>query len=56
MFFAHLWVFYPMTTEFGAWYATDFVIGGILCLALAGYGFYLSLAGQSLFTGDLFND
>ena len=56
MFFAHLWVFYPMTTEFGAWYATDFVIGGIVCLTLAGYGFYTSLAGRSLFAGDLLDD
>ena len=56
LFFAHLWVFYPMTTDFGAWYATDFVIGAVLCLALAGYGFYLSLGGQSLFGGKLLDD
>jgi serine/threonine-protein kinase len=51
MFVAHLWVFYPMTTEFTAWYAFDFVIALGICLALAGYGFYTSLAGQSVFGG-----
>jgi hypothetical protein len=56
MFIAHLWVFYPMTTEFTAWYATDFTIGLIICLALAGYGFYTSLAGQSVLSGRLLED
>lgn len=56
LFFAHLWVFFPLTTEIGAWYATDFVIAAILCLALAGYGFYISLGGQSVFGGQLLDD
>jgi hypothetical protein len=56
LFFAHLWVFYPMTTEFTAWYATDFVIALVICVALAAYGFYTSLAGQSLFGGKLLED
>ena len=56
MFFVHIWVFYPMTTDFGAWYATDFVIAVILCLALAVYGFYTSLGGQPLFGGELLDD
>ena len=56
MFVLHLWVFYPMTTELQAWYAFDFVIGAIICLALAGFGFYTSLAGQSVFSGKLLKD
>jgi hypothetical protein len=56
LFFAHLWVYYPMTTELTAWYATDFVFGLIICLALAAYSFYISLAGQSLLAGKLLED
>jgi hypothetical protein len=56
LFFAHLWVFYPMTTELGAWYARDFTIGLGICVALAIYGFYTSLAGQPLFGGRLSQD
>ena len=56
LFVVHLWVFYPMTTELRAWYAFDFVIGAIVCVALAAYGFYTSLAGQSVFSGKLLQD
>lgn len=54
MFFLHLWVFYPMTTELTtteltAWYATHSLIALIICLALAAYGFDIALAGQPLF-------
>jgi len=56
IFVLHLWVFYPVTTELNAWYAFDFTIGAIICLALASYGFYTSLAGQSLFSGKLLRD
>ncbi|MFS8085360.1 MAG: serine/threonine-protein kinase, partial [Acidobacteriota bacterium] len=45
-FFAHLWVFYPITTELTAWYATDFLMALTICIALAVFGFYTSLAGQ----------
>jgi hypothetical protein len=55
-FFTHLWVFYPMTTELTAWYATDFLIALIICVALAVYAFYLSLAGQPLFAAKLLED
>ncbi len=55
-FFAHLWVFYAMTTELSAWYATDFLMGLTICVALAVFGFYTSLAGQSLFGGKLLQD
>jgi serine/threonine protein kinase len=56
MFVAHLWVFYPITSEFTAWYAFDFVVALAICLALAGYGFYTSLAGQSVFGGKFLQD
>jgi Protein kinase domain len=56
MFLSHLWVFFPVTSEFTAWYATDFVISLVICVALAVYGFYTSLAGQSLFGGKLLED
>jgi hypothetical protein len=56
MFFFHLWVFFPITTELTAWYAFDFVIGLVICIALAVYGFYTSLAGQPLFGGRLLDE
>jgi hypothetical protein len=56
MFFFHLWVFFPMTTDLTAWYAFDFVVGLIICVALAVYGFYVSLAGQTLFGGRLLEE
>ena len=56
MFFAHLWVFYAVTTELSAWYATDFLIALTICVALAVFGFYTSLAGQPLFGGKLLED
>ena len=49
IYFVHLMVFYPITSDFSAWYATDFVLGLIIALALAGFGFYTSLAGEPLF-------
>lgn len=55
-FFAHLWVFYPMTTQLSAWYAMDFNMALVICLALVSYGFYTSLAGQPLFGGKLLQD
>jgi serine/threonine-protein kinase len=56
LFFAHLWVFFPMTTELSAWYATDFLMALTLCVALAVFGFYTSLAGQPLFSGKLLQE
>jgi hypothetical protein len=56
IFFAHLAVFYPITTEFTAWYATDFTIALVIFLAVAVYGFYTSLGGQKLLSGKLLGD
>jgi hypothetical protein len=56
IFFLHLNIFYPMTSDFSAWYAADFVLALIIALALAGFGFYTSLAGQPLFRASLPDD
>ena len=56
VFFLHLNIFYPVTSDFAAWYAADFVLALIISLALAGFGFYTSLAGQPLFRGALPDD
>ncbi len=52
----HLVVFYPITTEFSAWYAGDFLLCAGVLIALAVYGFYTSLAGQKIFQGKLLKD
>jgi len=56
VFFSHLVVFYPITTELTAWYATDFTIALVIALALAVYGFYISLGGQKVFSGNLLDE
>jgi hypothetical protein len=56
LFVSHLMVFFPMTTELTAWYATNFTIALAICVALVGYGFYTSLAGQPLFGDKLLQD
>jgi hypothetical protein len=56
IFFLHLMIFYPITSDLSAWYAADFVLALIICLALAGFSFYISLAGQPLFRGALPED
>jgi hypothetical protein len=55
-FFMHLNIFFPITSEFSAWYAGDFVLALIVSLALACYGFYTSLAGQRVFRSGLLED
>ena len=56
VFFSHLVVFYPVTTEFTAWYAIDFTIALVIAIALAAYGFYVSLGGQKLLPGTLLEE
>jgi predicted Ser/Thr protein kinase len=53
LFVLHLNIFFPVTSDFKAWYAGDFVPALFIVLALACYGFYTSLAGQKLFRGDI---
>jgi serine/threonine-protein kinase len=56
LFFLHLNIFFPITSEFTAWYAGDFVLALIISLVLAGYGFYTSLAGQPVFRGKFLEE
>jgi len=56
IFFLHLLIFYPITSDLSAWYAGDFVLASIVCIALAVFGFYTSLAGEPLFRGALPDD
>ncbi len=56
MFVSHLSVFYPITTELTAWYATDFTISLVICFVLAAYGFYASLGGEKLFSGKMLEE
>ena len=50
LFVAHLYVFFPITTEFTAWYATDFTIALVICLVLAGFAAYASVGGSKVFS------
>ena len=45
-----------MTTHLGAWYADSAIAGILATLALAAWGFYASLGGQSLFGEPRFAD
>jgi hypothetical protein len=56
VFFAHLVVFYPITPELTAWYATDFTIALVIAIVLASYGFYSSLGEQKLLSGRLLEE
>ncbi len=56
LFFLHLNIFFPITSEFTAWYAGDFVLALVVSLALAVYGFRVSLGGRALFRGGLLED
>jgi serine/threonine-protein kinase len=56
IFFLHLMIFFPITSDFSAWYATDFVLSAVIGLALVGFGFYTSLAGEPLFRGARLDD
>jgi len=49
-----LWHF-PFTTDFSRWYAGIGMTGLVAFAAIAGYGFWVSLAGQPLFKDDLGN-
>ncbi len=55
-FFLHLNIFYPITSEFSAWYAGDFLPALVIALSLAVYGFYTLLAGRPMFRGRLLDD
>jgi len=48
LFVAHLFVFFPITTDFTAWYATDFTIALAICLGLGVYAAYTSVGGSKV--------
>jgi predicted Ser/Thr protein kinase len=56
LFVAHLPIFFALTTDFTAWYATEFTIALGICLALAGYAAYTSLGGSKIFSEKVFAD
>ena len=56
LMFFHLWVFFPVTFRFSAWYAPIFLFDLAILMALALYGFYTSLGGQPLLRGKLLED
>jgi eukaryotic-like serine/threonine-protein kinase len=55
-FFLLFFSFYPVTTDFTAWYAGTTIFGAALGVALIFYGLKSSLAGQPLFRGSLLGD
>ena len=55
-FFELTFYFFPVTTDFSAWYAGNAAFALAVCLALILYGFRTSLAGQPLFHGSLVED
>jgi hypothetical protein len=56
LYFVHLLIFFPITSDFSAWYAGDFVLTLLIALALTTFGFYTSLAGEPLFRGGRLDD
>ncbi|HET6976481.1 MAG TPA: serine/threonine-protein kinase [Pyrinomonadaceae bacterium] len=56
IYFVHLTIFFPITSDLSAWYAADFVLASIIGLGLVGFAFYTSLAGQPLFRSSIFSD
>jgi serine/threonine-protein kinase len=49
LFVAHLFVFFPITTELTAWYATEFTIALAICVLLGVYAAYTSVGGAKVF-------
>jgi serine/threonine-protein kinase len=52
-FVAILFYFFPLTFDFSRWYAAHGLAAIVVALALAVYGFRLSLAGRPLFSSSL---
>jgi predicted Ser/Thr protein kinase len=48
-FVAHLFVFYPITTDLTAWYASDFTIALVICVVLGVFAAYTSVDGAKVF-------
>ncbi len=56
LIFQHMIIFFPITTELSAWYATSYVMDLVVLVALTVFGFYTSLGGQPLVRGKLLGD
>jgi serine/threonine-protein kinase len=52
-FVAHLYVFFPITTDFTAWYAGEFTIALVVCVVLAMYAAYTSVGGAKAFAENM---
>ena len=48
LFAAHLYVFFPITTDLTAWYAREFTIALVICVVLGGYAAYTSVGGAKV--------
>jgi serine/threonine-protein kinase len=55
-FFILFFNFYPVTSDFSAWYAGSSAFAALLGAGLILYGFKSSLAGQQVFKGSLVED
>jgi serine/threonine-protein kinase len=55
-FFILFFNFYPVTSDFSAWYAGGSAFAAVLGAGLILYGFKSSLAGQQVFKGSLVGD
>jgi serine/threonine-protein kinase len=55
-FYVELTFYYPLTSNFSAWYAGGAFFALGVSVAVAGYGFYRSLAGQPLFQGGIWQE
>ncbi len=56
LFVLHVMIFFPITSDFSAWYAGDYVLALIVMVAMVVFAFYTSLAGQPLFSASLPDD
>ena len=54
LFMAHFSIFFPITTDLTAWYATDFTIALVICLLLGGYAAYTSVGGAKILARKAF--
>ena len=54
--FFNLSFFYPLTSDVSVWYTSAAFFPVVIMLALAIYGFYTSLGGQTIFKGGLLRE
>ncbi|MGE0128878.1 MAG: serine/threonine-protein kinase [Blastocatellales bacterium] len=52
----NLILYFPITSDFSAWYAQGTIFVLVVYLAICGYGFYTSLGGQKVFAGKLLEE